>query len=234
MLYLDCEPTLDNKLVDKIEYAKSVKIDKINIASNASLLNKKKAAKYICSGLNDIYLTIDSLDKNTFEKIRKGLKFEVVYNNIVNFIKLRDEINPKLKIRIQMIQQELNFNEKDSFIEHWKSIIGPKDEVVVIRAHNYGNNAKVLHFGDEKEINNIPCINPWSTIVIHIDGEVGLCSMDTNLTVKLGNVSDNSIKDVWNNHAYENIRNLHLNGRRCDEPVCDGCTLWREEKHVNL
>ncbi|MFC1665662.1 radical SAM/SPASM domain-containing protein [Pseudomonadota bacterium] len=232
MLYLDCEPTMDKKLVNKIKYAKECGIDNINIASNASLLNHKKAPEYIESGLDEIYLTIDSLDKDTFEKIRKGLKFDIVYDNIVNFITLRNKLNPLLKIRIQMVQQEINYDEKDEFIRHWKELIGPNDQVVVVRAHNYGNNTNVMEFGDEKAINNIPCINPWSSIVIHIDGEVGLCSMDTNETVKLGNVKEKSIIEVWNNQNYKNIRELHLTGRRCDEPVCDGCTLWREEKHV--
>src|SRR4030042_1505942 len=139
MLYLDCEPLLDNKLASRIRKLKDNGIKKVNIASNASLLGEKKAVELIDAGLDEIYITVDSMKKDMFEKIRPGLKFETVYNNTVNFIKLRNKLNPKFLIRVQMILQELNHCETDYFVDHWKPLLNANDQVVVQRAHNWGS-----------------------------------------------------------------------------------------------
>src|SRR5208337_3471558 len=99
MLYLDGEPLLDKTMPLKVHAMKSAGIRKVNIATNASLLDSRRAADLIDAGLDEVYFTLDSLDKKTFEAIRCGLKFEDVYGNIINFIKLRNRLNPDIIIR---------------------------------------------------------------------------------------------------------------------------------------
>ena len=230
MLYLDCEPLLDRNLHLKIANLKNAGIKKVNIATNASILTPKKAAEIINAGLDEIYITIDSLKKEVFEAIRLRLNFDKVYDNTIKFIGLRNELNPDLVIRIQMIQQELNFDEADTFRDHWTPLLGPKDQVAVQRAHNWANAVAVMKFGDEETINNIPCIALWGTLCIHANGEVGLCCMDTTNSILLGNVNTQSIAEIWSGAPMEEIREKHLSGRRNEIPICDGCTLWRQSK----
>lgn len=230
MLYLDCEPLLDRSLHLKVARLKEAGIKRVNIATNASILTARAATNLIKAGLDEIYITIDSLKKETFEAIRLRLNFDKVYENTVNFIKIRDELNPDLIIRVQMILQELNADEGEAFTEHWTPLLGPKDQVAVQRAHNWANAVEVMKFGDEETINNIPCIALWGTLCIHANGDVGLCCMDTDSSILLGNVNSQSIAEIWSGDQLQEIREKHMSGRRNEIALCDGCTLWRQSK----
>jgi len=230
MLYLDGEPLMDKGLAGRIRTMKSVGVRNVNIASNASLMTAERARELIGAGLDEVYFTIDSVRKERFEAIRRGLKFETVHDNIVNFIQLRNELKPDFMIRVQMIQQDLNRGDEEEFVEYWSRRLKPGDQVAVQKAHNWASAVEVKRFGDESEVNNYPCIALWGTFVTHVDGEVGLCCMDSKDEVRLGNLNEQSITDLWTGPVMEKARQLHLGGRRHEIPICDGCTLWREDK----
>jgi len=232
MLYLDCEPLLDSKLSHRIHIMKESGIKKVNIASNASLLNEWVGSEIINAGLDEIYITMDSLKKEVYESIRCGLKFEAVHNNILCFIGLRNKLNPRLVIRIQMIQQEKNFNEVGAFNDYWIPKLSSNDQIIVQKAHNWGSTIKAVQFGDENTLNNVPCVGLWGTFCIHVDGEVSLCSVDTKGVVSLGNINSERIADIWSCAEMEKIRERHLSGKRNEIDVCNGCALWREDKHA--
>jgi hypothetical protein len=238
MLYLDCEPLLDKKLPMRIEKLKKGGVKKLNISTNAELLDEARGTKIIEAGLDEIYINLDSFKAERFEAIRKGLHFDVVYKNIVDFIQLRNRLNPKMVIRMQMILQDINADEGDECIAHWTPKMGPHDQVVVQKAHNWASMVNTKKFGDEFTINNIPCIGPFGTCCIHVDGTVGLCSMDTepqphgSTGEGIGSVATHTIAEVWSGEKVNRVRDVHLQGTRCDIKLCDGCTLWREDKHI--
>jgi MoaA/NifB/PqqE/SkfB family radical SAM enzyme len=230
MLYLDCEPLVDRNLHKRIRQMKEAGIRKTNIATNASLLRKARAVELIEAGLDEIYITIDSLDKEVYESIRRGLDFATVRDNALRFIELRNELNPGLTIRIQAIILNENHTEMDSIRTFWLEYLNANDQVVIQKAHNWGNSIEVMHFGDEDYINNIPCKSLWGTCVIHADGQVGLCTMDASRSVMLGDATVESVEEIWKGDTLASVRRQHLHGKRGEIPVCDGCTHWREEK----
>ncbi len=236
MLYLDCEPLLDKKLPGRIALMKQGGVKKINISTNAALLDEKRGTAIINAGLDEIYINLDSLHKDRFEAIRKGLKFEEVHQNILNFIPLRNRLNPNMVIRIQMILQEMNADEGDACLAYWKPKLNPQDQIIVQKAHNWARFVNTKSFGDEFTINNIPCIGPFGTFCIHVDGTVGLCSMDTEpkgaTGEGIGSVAEKTIAQVWTGEPVQRVRQVHIAGERCGIKLCDGCTLWREDKHI--
>ena len=231
MLYLDGEPLLDKRIPARVAKIKNAGIRIANIATNASILTEKTARSLIKAGLDEIYITIDSMKKEVYEAIRLRLNFDDVLGNTLRFIELRDHLNPDLMVRVQMIKQELNFSEEPAFRAYWKERLSTTDQVVVQKAHNWASAADVIGFGDEHDVNNYPCIALWGTCVIHVNGDVPLCCMDTETKHLVGNVGSQSIEDIWTGAPMKSYRDKHLEGRRYEIPLCDGCTLWREEKH---
>ena len=233
-LYYDCEPLMDPKLHVKIKKMKDVGVKVVNIATNASILSTRRAKELIEAGLDEIYITVDSLNKEVFEAIRIRLNFDKVYKNTVDFIKLRDDLNPNLNIRLQMVSLALNQGEEEEFIQHWSKLLSERDHVVVHKAHNWGGKAEVMEFGDESTVNEIPCTTLWANACIHVDGSVGLCSVDTteNSPHSLGNINDQTVEEVWKGLPLREMRKLHLAGRRSEKPMCDGCTAWREFNNI--
>jgi hypothetical protein len=234
LIALDGEPLLDRTLHKRIRELKDAGLKLVNVTTNASLLTQKRSVELIEAGLDEIYITIDSLKKPVYEAIRDGLDFDEVYNNTCNFVELRNRLNPKLTIRIAMILQEQNFHEAESFENHWRGILGSSDQIVVQKAHNWANTVDVVQFGGEETINNIPCISLWGTMTIHADGVVGLCCMDTKCAYPTGDLNHNSMAEIWHSEAFERARELHLSGRRREMSICDGCTVWRPDKHQLL
>jgi radical SAM protein with 4Fe4S-binding SPASM domain len=230
MLYLDCEPLIDKYLHLKIKKMKDAGVKRVNIASNASILTEKRAIELIEAGLDEIYISVDSLDPDTFEAIRARLKFDDVYHNTRNFIDIRNRLKPELVIRIQAILQESNYHEAETIQAHWEQYLEPHDQIAIQRAHNWANAVQIMSFGDEEAVNNIPCIAIWGTFCIHVDGTVGLCCMDTTSAIPLGNIKEQTIQEVWQGEALHQVREKHLAGRRNEIAMCNGCTLWRESK----
>lgn len=229
-LYCDCEPLLDRHLEKKIAALKAAGIAKVAIATNASSLTAGRSEELVKAGLDEIYISIDSMTPEVYEKIRVGLSFEKVYNNTLNFIRVRDELRGKTRVRVQMIHQDINDKEQEDFIAHWKERLNDGDLAVVHRAHNWGGAVDVMAIEGDEHINSIPCTSLWSNFFIHADGSVALCSVDTDdhSPHHVGNVKTQSIESIWTGQAMAAMRRRHLAGLREEHPMCNGCTAWRE------
>jgi MoaA/NifB/PqqE/SkfB family radical SAM enzyme len=230
MLYLDCEPLVDRRLHHLVRRAKEAGIRTVNIATNASLLTETRSVELIEAGLDEIYITVDSLDKDRFEVIRAGLKFEDVIANCLRFIELRNQHNPNLRIRVQSVMQAENIDEGEAMKAYWGRYLDGRDQIALQKAHNWAGAIDIMKFGDEDDVDLIPCISLWGTFCIHVTGEVGLCTMDVTCKKSLGNVSTHSISEIWNGNNLEQVRDGHLGGRRKTHELCHGCTHWREQK----
>ena len=68
-------------------------INNTSIATNVSLLDEKKSREILEAGIGLVIMSIDSLKKEVFEKIRVRLNFEEVRDNAIKFFELRDKIN---------------------------------------------------------------------------------------------------------------------------------------------
>ena len=231
MPYLDGEPLIDKKIPARIRLLKDAGVKLVNISSNTSLLDEEHAHALLEAGLDEIYMTIDSLKPEIYEAIRVRLKFDTVMANAQRFIALRDRLRPQLRVRVQMIRQELNKDEPEDFIRFWRAVLKPTDQIVIQKAHNWANAVGVMKFGDEDDVNAFPCQAPFGTMVVHVDGTVPLCCMDTTSRHPVGDLTRQSMADIWHGAAMERYRQLHLDGRRAEIDICDGCTLWREGKH---
>ncbi|MEG3618334.1 radical SAM protein [Magnetovibrio sp. PR-2] len=231
-LFSDNEPLLDRKLGSKIKALKEIGIQTVAISTNASALTAKRSQELLDAGLDEIYINIDSLVPEIYEDIRVGLKFEKVYANTLKFIELRDVSNAHTVVRVQMVLQKLNEAESDHFAQHWTPILSAGDHIVVHRAHNWGGTVETLAQDGDDDINSYPCTSLWSNVMIHADGLVALCSVDTkqNSPFTLGDMRFQTIEEIWTGDDIRMMRKRHLSNERTGHPLCDGCTTWRECK----
>ena len=229
MLYLDGEPLLDKKIVGRIKRFTETGI-RTNIATNAMLLNSEMTEKLLEAGLSEVYLALDSLDPEEFETIRVGLKHSKVLENIDNFIKVRDDKKSRTKIRVQYIDLDGDIKKKEKFTEFWKNKLAIEDEIAIQKAHNWAGEVSVIKVGDEQIIKEVPCLSLWTTLSIHVNGIVPLCCMDTTTKYKLGDLTKQSIKQIWTGHKLNSFRENHLEHGKKEIDICKNCTLWRENK----
>ena len=96
-LHIQGEPLLHPEFDECVNYVADAGI-RTSFASNALLLDGDIASKVLHSKLNEIIISIDSLDKDTYEKIRVGSSFDKVYSNTIQFIKDKHSMGSKLEI----------------------------------------------------------------------------------------------------------------------------------------
>ena len=231
----DGEPLMDRKLEEKITYLKKGGIKHITFSTNASLLTEKRALSLLKSSLDEIMFSIDGLKKETFEKIREGLNFEKITNNVLQFIKLRNSTATTVKIRVRMVIQKENLSEVEEWGKYWRGFLQKQDSVHAKNIHSWGN--QLENYVPVKETGKLtdPCTSPFSTMIIRYNGDVTICPLDYDFKFINGNILEHDIKDIWQNGTYfKKFRELHLHGLRDDFILCKGCRLWNADESKRI
>jgi MoaA/NifB/PqqE/SkfB family radical SAM enzyme len=129
------EPLLDKLFFERIVYAKKRGIKSLSSNTNASFLNSENIDRMLKSGLDEIYISFDAAKAETYAKIRKGLNFEEIENNIKHFVSLRNErAQKKPKIYLSFVECGFNAGEIKVYIRKWKNLV---DGISVSLMHNW-------------------------------------------------------------------------------------------------
>lgn len=222
------EPFLDKSIIKKIKYAKEKEL-KVAFYSNASLMDKEKAKEIIKAGLDSIIISCDGFYKETYEKIRRNLNFDIVKKNIENLVKLKKDLK-SYKPRIGLVFVEIDQSEKEikDYYKYWENKV---DSIQRINMRNWagqikGKSEKSFHF---KSKERTPCANLWEKLTIDWDGDAVLCCDDWNHSIILGNLKKQSLKDIWNGEKLKRIREIHKGGEFDKIPLCKNCnkkSIW--------
>lgn len=222
------EPLLDTQFSEKITYAKKAGIEIVSTNTNASLLDEENATKILDSDIDVIYISLDASSKAVYEGIRRGLNYDVVERNVMKFIELRNNRGRKARIILHFCITQENRNQVKDFIRKWKNSV---DQICIADTHDWSGNIEIK---DKRPFQrNGPCKLPWTEMVISWDGKVPLCCVDYNDTVVLGDLTNESIKDVWGGEKLKKYRKIHINKDFDKIPICKNCTCnfswWMRE-----
>jgi len=233
-LYRDGEPLLDKKLASRINKFTQAGFHNTSIATNVSLLNEKRSKDILEAGLGLVVMSIDSLKKDIFEKIRVRLIFEEVRDNTIKFLHLRDKINPNCRVWIRMIRQENNKDEFNSYYDFWKKYTSEKDRIYYYNIFNWGGQLDNFKPMEKSYEPNLPCVALWSLMVFFTNGDVPLCNVDYNNKFPTGNIMNSSIKEMWNSKIMQNRRKLHMNSDKKSNKICKDCNVWDQKTGEEL
>jgi len=229
------EPLIDKKIEQKIKTLKNIGIKNVHLTSNASLMTENRSISLIESGLDAIDYSIDGASPEVFQEIRKRLHFDECVKNIESFIKVRNELNPNIIIRIRMTVSETNSHEFSQFKEFWTERLGEQDLVYGKLLHNWGNGYDKLNTHkqvDDNTLNNLMCVSPWLILNINSDGRVPLCCVDFNAEEDFGNVANDSIANIGRSDRSRSIREGHGRDGRNSLTQCVGCYAWEPSLEV--
>lgn len=227
-LYRDGEPLIDNKIAKRIAFFKEGGIKSTSISTNVSLLTEAKSRDLLTAGLDIIIMSIDSLNKEIYKKIRVGLDFEEIMRNALSFVELRNKIRPQTRIWMRMIRQKDNFQEWTQYHSYWSKLLSPQDRIYYHNIFNWGGQLKGFDPIAESYEPNLPCVALWSLMVIFSNGDVPLCNSDYNNKYPSGNVLKNSIYELWHSEIIQERRSLHLEGKKSQFRICKKCNVWDE------
>ena len=218
------EPLLHPKLFEMIQYAKKKGL-KTKLHSNATQLTEQKSIKLLDSGLDFVSFSFDGYTKETYEKMRVGANFDSTLRNIIRFLELKKEQGKSKPFTVLQFLDfpdlEVDIEVKNKMHDKFRSL--PLDEIREIPAHNWGGNVELSQKNSNLSQSNNICTFPWYSLTILWDGTVTPCPQDFLGEIELGNVNNNSIRNIWNGKEMINLREKMVSGKyNCFGP-CSNC-----------
>ncbi len=224
--YLLNDPLVDKKLPEKLEYIAQKKGKRsrpaVRITTNAGLLTEEMGYRLLHSeGLDEINFSFHSILPDVYEAMMSPLKYDRVMGNILRFKALWDAYagkKPKLTIwtvRTQPVVDNLK-NEK----AYWKKIgIGFKARKLDNRADA---NIELLQLGEDEFVRVPFCVIPYWRAYVMWNGDMIMCCVDQERTNILGNCTEHSIRDIWQNAEYQELRR-RWRAKQLQGLLCEGC-----------
>tara|TARA_B100000902_G_scaffold46667_1_gene53998 strand:- start:2256 stop:3446 length:1191 start_codon:yes stop_codon:yes gene_type:complete len=212
------EPMLNknfNKMLNYINEKKNFFDVKIN--TNGSALNEKNCHTILSSNVNILVISCEGEYKELYEKIRLGGNFDKLVKNVelLRYIREKHYKDSKLEIRISGVLFHKD-QHREPFLDFWKNYADVVSYVKAqIRWDTYNN--EII-----KEKNN-ECDFLWEKLYVWWDGVTNPCDEDYKSMLSPGNAKHETIKNIWKSHKLQNLRELHLNGKRNTVLPCDRC-----------
>jgi radical SAM protein with 4Fe4S-binding SPASM domain len=215
------EPLLDPKIFDRIGYCQQHGISTL-LSTNGVLLDEAASEKLLNSPLAHITLSFDGATKESFEKYRKGAKFERVRTNFVRFAEMKHRKKSSLQIVVQMVRMQDNASEVEQFKRFWTAIPGvdqvriKEDETNVLQpeAVRTGAGSRACHY-------------LWrGPVYVKHDGRVFPCCQSYMLDGEpIGKLPEQNLNEINNSEEMRRLRRLHAEGRAREIDMCARCCV---------
>jgi len=208
-----------------IDFARFMKIHPIVVLTNGMLLGEDNT-RAIADRIDLVVVTLDGTTAKTYESVRVNGSFERVVENIETFLKIRgNSVRPPLLLRIIRMQE--TEKEIGTFREFWSGKIGKGDLIQVSDCIDWAGN--VPHHGAHDngvQRERRPCRMLWKNLTVYHNGQVSPCCYDAEGELIIGDVSRQTIREIWNGPALRNLRDLHLSGQSDRMAICSRCRNW--------
>jgi len=239
LLHWTNEPLTNRNLDLFIRYCKMNKLF-TEFSTNVALLNEEVSRRLLLAGLDKIELCFDGITRESFKAFRGSDSFEVVKNNIINFVKLRNELKANTYIEVQTIANKFNQHELPKIEEFVR-----KTGVDKLFVKTFG--LVSTHYTDEERhklmkkylpdkagvkrrykdpassVTTRPsCSNVKDSIPVTLDGRVTICCIDYTSKYYLGDLTKSKLPDLLRNPK---AREIIKKGSNVNLPICRNCVM---------
>lgn len=243
--YFQGEPYLNPNFLDMVKYAAEKGIF-TSTSTNAHYLNKEQAKKTVESKLDRLIISIDGTTQETYEQYRIGGQLQKVIEGTKNIIEAKKTLKSKTP---HIVFQFLVVKPNEHQLEDVKKLANELgvDEVVFktaqvydfengnplipdnIKYSRYKKNSDGTYSIKNKLLNQ--CWRMWSSCVVTWDGVVVPCCFDKDAKHQLGDLKQQSFKELWKSDKYQNFRQSILKSRE-EIDICNNCSegtkVWAE------
>jgi MoaA/NifB/PqqE/SkfB family radical SAM enzyme len=208
--YLLNDPLVDERLPERMAVIARKKggrrCPKVRLTTNAGLLTEDIGDRLLRSeGVDKINFSFLSIIPEIYEEMMPPLKFDRTMGNILRFKEMWDVFpgkKPSLEVwtvLTKSVQDNLK-NERS----YWEKLgLGFKARKLDNRASEIVESAGL----NDREFVRVPfCVIPFWRVWVMWNGDMIMCCVDQERSNVLGNCTESSIRDVWQNAAYKDLR----------------------------
>jgi radical SAM protein with 4Fe4S-binding SPASM domain len=232
ILMLQNEPLLDSKFADRVRIARDMLGGvQIGTVTNGAPLTAANIKMLVSSGIDFVSVSIDAIREETFARIRQGLNFRNVVNNALSLSKQMGTG----RVSVRFLRQRDNDGEEEAFRKFWSSHrirpvfmqltnrAGSMQAYERIKTHRPRLWKKLIY----PVLNRcVPaCPFPFSRITVLSDGRVVLCCHDWEPHDTVGDLSSQTLAEIWNGEKINHYRQLLWTGQAAESLVCADCSL---------
>ena len=245
IFYFQGEPFLNPDFLEMVKYASAKKIYTAT-STNAHYLTDDMAKRTIESGLDRLIISIDGTSQDVYQQYRVGGNLEKVLQGARNIVKWKKELKSKTPfVFFQFLVVKPNEHQIED-IKRLAKEIGV-DEVRFKTAQVYDYETDPNHLIPETDKfsrykkkadgtytpkNKLAnhCWKLQHANVITWDGLVVPCCFDKDAIHQLGNLKNQTFKEIWKNDNYKQFRSELMKSRK-NIDICancsEGASVWK-------
>lgn len=226
-MYKDGEPLLNRRFADMVAYArKSGHVDYIDTTTNGTFITPERMAPIIEAGLDKINISVDGMNQEQYLRFT-GFKFD--FPKFVENVKWlhanKGGMEISIKIPGELITEAQRQEFFDTFGDYCDRIFienfAPCWPEFDIEGHT---GIKITGGIYQQEIGDTDtCPYIFYGYSVNADGLVSSCFLDWGRKLIIGDVRQQSMKEIWNSDRMNALRLQHLEGRRRENGVCGNC-----------
>ncbi|MBU0999522.1 radical SAM protein [Patescibacteria group bacterium] len=233
------ESLLHKDIYKMIKYASDRGIRVLMNTNGTVLVQRDNIKKLLEAEPEHITFALDGYNAETYEKIRRGAKFNQVIPAIIDLLKAKKEQRrkkPYIAITTLLVGKE-NYQDKEKAKHNFKKLFKdlPVNEFIIKQCNSWGNvfkNTNEFTYQKFEDKKTYPCGHLWSTVSIRWDGTVIPCCFDFFNGYILGDVKEKRLKEIWNDQPMIKLRKAMIENKATQiYPLCDGCII-RNSKPV--
>lgn len=183
----------------------------VYMVTNATLLTEPLLIALGEAGVQQITLSFDSID-DEYEALR-GVPFANAQDKLAMVLRY------KQRFGYRVVVSAVAVNEKYG-IEQYNAVFSV-DGVDHINYQPLYSEERMVAEADKAPD---PCYRLWHTAAIYSDGDVSFCAFDQAKELKIGNIADGSLRQIFNNPTARQYRRNFLAGSPCS--LCKGCNPY--------
>ncbi len=200
------EPLTNPHLPEMIRYAVDAGL-RVRFHTNATVLNQELSRAIIEAEPDWVSISLDGFEKDAYEQVRQGARFEATVANVLGFLETRARMGSRRPyITVERIEfADGRFAADQGEVDRLASLFREHglDEVIVKQEFTWATGSAPASCGP---LPGNVCTFPWYAMVICWDGTVTPCPQDYFAGMVLGNVREKSIREIWNDDPYVELR----------------------------
>jgi radical SAM protein with 4Fe4S-binding SPASM domain len=213
------EPLLDPKLDDRIWYIRQVAREDsiVQIFTNGVYLTPDRFDRLKKVGLDSVVVSLNAVRSEQHEEIMglKG-KFDQVCSNIENAI---SQGGPRIDVRAVLNEDQFNGRDAISFYQRWGEA-GYSGHGKCINEGNWAGDGRTIRTWKPNEA----CRRALESIYVLFDGRVTTCCFDPTGRQVFGDLSRQTLRQVYGSANYVKFRETHYDNRADEYDICRDCT----------
>lgn len=214
------EPMLRKDLEEIIRWTKDQGIINIYMVTNGTLLTAKRRESLMQSGLTKLFVSLDAVIEDTYNRQRLSGQFNKVVTNVLAFIKERNEIGQQFPlVRVSFLRNQINKHEEKAFQEFWQD----KADLIAFQKMNEIPDRKTSLTIADVEMPSKGCDLPFKQLVIDDDGEILPCCKLAGKKLPIGNIDTMTLQEAWDSSKMKHLRSIHSSKEWQNHDICRNC-----------